>query len=56
MGQRASYGIDGGFAGLAVFGTVGAGLACAGTWAARHGRPGHHMPVVIAEVEHADAI
>jgi arsenite methyltransferase len=40
MGQRASYGIDGGFAGLAVFGTVGAGLACAGTWAARHGRPG----------------
>jgi hypothetical protein len=27
MGQRASYGIDGGFAGLAVFGTVGAALA-----------------------------
>jgi arsenite methyltransferase len=40
MGQRGRYGIDGGFAGLAVFGTVGAGLACAGAWAARQRRPG----------------
>jgi SAM-dependent methyltransferase len=38
-GQRGRYGIDGGFAGLAVFGVVEAGLAAAMAWSARHGRP-----------------
>jgi len=33
------YGIDGGFAGLAVFGVIGAGLAGTVAWAARHRRP-----------------
>jgi hypothetical protein len=28
VGQRGRYGIDGGFAGLAVFGVIEAGLAC----------------------------
>jgi SAM-dependent methyltransferase len=39
VGQRGSYGIDGGFAGLAVFGAIEAGLAGAVAWAARHRRP-----------------
>ena len=39
-GQRARYGIDGGYAGLAVFGVIEAGLAGAVAWAARGRRPG----------------
>ena len=38
VGQRGRYGIDGGFAGLAVFGVVEAGLASTVAWA-RHRRP-----------------
>jgi arsenite methyltransferase len=38
-GQRGRYGIDGGYAGLAVFGLVEAGLAGAVAWAARRRRP-----------------
>ena len=38
-GQRGSYGIDGGYAGVAVFGLTGAALAGAVTWAARRRRP-----------------
>ena len=38
-GQRGRYGIDGGFAGLAVFGVIEAGLAATMAWAARHHRP-----------------
>ena len=38
--QRGRYGIDGGFAGLAVFGLVEAGLAGTVTWAAGHRKPG----------------
>jgi len=37
-GQRGRYGIDGGFAGLAVFGVIEAGLAGTVAWAARHRR------------------
>jgi arsenite methyltransferase len=37
-GQRGRYGIDGGFAGLAVFGVVEAGLAGTVAWAVRHRR------------------
>ena len=37
-GQRGSYGIDGGFAGLAVFGVMEAGLAGTVAWAVRHRR------------------
>jgi len=36
---RGTYGVDGGFAGLAVFGTAAAGLAGAAAWAARRRRP-----------------
>jgi len=39
VGERGSYGIDGGFAGLAVFAVIEAGLAGAVAWAARHRRP-----------------
>ena len=38
-GQRGSYGIDGGFAGTAVFGVVEAGLIGTVAWAVRHRRP-----------------
>ena len=38
-GQRGSYGIDGGFAGPAVFGVVEAGLIGTVAWAVRHRRP-----------------
>ena len=38
-GQRGRYGIDGGFAGPAVFGVIEAGLAGTMAWAARHRRP-----------------
>jgi arsenite methyltransferase len=38
-GQRGKYGIDGGYAGLAVFGLLEAGLAGTVAWAARHRRP-----------------
>jgi len=38
-GRRGGYGIDGGFAGLAVFGVAGAGLAGTAAWAVRHRRP-----------------
>ena len=38
-GQRGRYGIDGGFAGLAVFGVVEAGLAGTVAWAVRQRRP-----------------
>jgi hypothetical protein len=38
-GQLGRYGIDGGFAGLAVFGVVEAGLAGTVAWAVRHRRP-----------------
>ncbi len=38
-GQRGRYGIDGGFAGLAVFGVLEAGLAGTVAWAVRHRRP-----------------
>jgi hypothetical protein len=34
--QRGRYGIDGGFAGLAVFGVIESGLAATVTWAVRH--------------------
>ena len=37
--QRGRYGIDGGFAGLAVFGLVEAGLAGTVTWAVGHRKP-----------------
>jgi arsenite methyltransferase len=37
--QRGTYGIDGGFAGLAVFGVVGTGLAGTVAWAVRRRRP-----------------
>ncbi len=37
--QRASHGIDGGFAGLAVYGVVEAGLTGTAAWSARHRRP-----------------
>ena len=37
--RRGSYGIDGGYAGVAVFGLIEAGLAGAMTWAARRRRP-----------------
>ena len=36
--QRGKYGIDGGFAGLAVFGVIEAGLAGTVAWAVRHRR------------------
>jgi hypothetical protein len=36
---KGTYGVDGGFAGLAVFGTAAAGLAGAAAWAARRRRP-----------------
>jgi SAM-dependent methyltransferase len=39
VGQRGRYGIDGGFAGLAVFGVIEAGLAGTVAWSARHRRP-----------------
>ena len=39
-GQRGRYGIDGGYAGLAVFGVMEAGLAATVAWAARRRRPG----------------
>jgi hypothetical protein len=39
-GERARCGIDGGFAGLAVFGVLEAGLASAVAWAVGHRRPG----------------
>ena len=39
VGQRARYGIDGGFAGLAVFAAIEAGLAGTVAWAVRHRRP-----------------
>jgi arsenite methyltransferase len=39
LGQRGRYGIDGGFAGLAVFGVVETGLAATMVWAVRHRRP-----------------
>jgi arsenite methyltransferase len=38
-GQRGRYGIDGGYAGLAVFGVMEAGLAGAVAWAVRRRRP-----------------
>ncbi len=38
-GQRGRYGIDGGYAGLAVFGSIEAALAGTVAWAARHRRP-----------------
>jgi arsenite methyltransferase len=38
-GQRGRYGIDGGFAGLAVFGLIEIGLAGIVTWAVRRRRP-----------------
>ena len=38
-GQRGRYGIDGGFAGLAVFGVAEAGLAGTVAWAVRRRRP-----------------
>ncbi len=38
-GQRGRYGIDGGFAGLAVFGAIEAGLAGSVSWAVRGHRP-----------------
>ncbi len=38
-GQRGRYGIDGGYAGLAVFGVMEAGLAGTLAWAARRRRP-----------------
>ncbi len=38
-GQRGRYGVDGGYAGLAVFGLMEAGLAGAVAWAARRRRP-----------------
>jgi arsenite methyltransferase len=38
-GQRGRYGIDGGYAGLAVFGLIEAGLAGTAAWAARRRRP-----------------
>ena len=38
-GQRGRYGIDGGFAGPAVFGVIEAGLAGTVAWAVRHRRP-----------------
>jgi len=37
-GERGRYGIDGGFAGLAVFGVIEAGLAGTVAWSARHRR------------------
>lgn len=37
--QRGSYGIDAGFAGLAVYGVVEAGLTGTAAWSARHRRP-----------------
>jgi arsenite methyltransferase len=37
-GERGRYGIDGGYAGLAVFGVIEAGLAGTGAWAARRRR------------------
>ncbi len=37
-GQRGRYGIDGGFAGMAVFGVIEAGLAGTVAWAVRHRR------------------
>jgi hypothetical protein len=37
--QRGRYGIDGGFAGLAVFGVIEAGLAGTVAWAVRDRRP-----------------
>ena len=39
FGQRGRYGIDGGFAGLAVYGVIEAGLAGTAAWAVRHRRP-----------------
>jgi arsenite methyltransferase len=39
VGQRGSYGIDGGFTGLAAFGVMEAGLAGTVAWSARHRRP-----------------
>ena len=39
VGQRGRYGIDGGFAGLAAFGVIEAGLAGTVAWAVRHRRP-----------------
>jgi arsenite methyltransferase len=39
-GGHARYGIDGGYAGVAIFGLMGASLAGATAWAARRGRPG----------------
>jgi arsenite methyltransferase len=38
-GQRGRYGIDGGFAGMAVFGAIEAGLAGTAAWAVRRRRP-----------------
>ena len=38
VGQRGRYGIDGGFAGLTVFGVIEAGLAGTVAWAVRHSR------------------
>jgi arsenite methyltransferase len=38
-GQRGRYGIDGGYAGLAVFGVTAAGLAGTVAWAVRRRRP-----------------
>jgi arsenite methyltransferase len=38
-GQRGRYGIDGGYAGVAVFGVIEAGLAGTVAWAARRRRP-----------------
>jgi len=38
-GQRGRYGIDGGFAGLAAFGVIEAGLTGTVAWAVRHRRP-----------------
>lgn len=38
-GRRGSYGIDGGYGGLAVFAGIEAGLAGAVAWAVRRGRP-----------------
>jgi arsenite methyltransferase len=37
--QRGSYGIDGGFTGVAMFAAIEAGLAGTVAWSARHGRP-----------------
>jgi hypothetical protein len=39
VGPRGRYGIDGGFAGLAVFGVMEAGLAGTVAWAMRQRRP-----------------